>query len=106
MVSKDASKVLLQDLNFINNNIDFSSFVKKSYFGPSETIFQNTYVNKYLIENNSKIIGKDSILFTRMLNQNYMVICMEEHHNKNIDTRGSILLSIIIYLNFYQMFTL
>ena len=64
VVSKDASKVLLQDLNFINNNIDFSSFVKKSYFGPSETIFKNTYVNKYLIENNSKIIGKDSILFS------------------------------------------
>ncbi len=64
VVSKDASKMLLKDLNFIDNNIDFSSFIKKNYFGPSETTFQNTNVDKYLIENNSKIFGKDSILFT------------------------------------------
>ena len=64
VVSKDASKMLLKDLNFIDNNIDFSSFIKKNYFGPSETTFQNTNVHKYLIENNSKIFGKDSILFT------------------------------------------
>ena len=71
VVSKDASRVLLEDLNFINNNIDFSSFVKKSYFGPSETIFKNTYLNKYLIENNSKIIGRFNLFSTNVESKLY-----------------------------------
>ena len=52
--------MLLKDLNFIDNNIDFF-FYKEKLFWSSETTFQNTNVDKYLIENNSKIFVK--ILF-------------------------------------------
>lgn len=64
VVSKDASNVILRSNKMDNNKIDFSSFVKKQYFGPSQAAFENTKIDKYLIENNSKIIGKDSILFS------------------------------------------
>ena len=64
VVSKDASNVNITSSIIKNNKIDFSSFIKKQYFGPSQTTFVNTKIDNYLIEKNSKIIGKDSIFFT------------------------------------------
>ena len=64
IVAKDASNLTLNENIMQENKIDFSSFVKKQYFGPSQSIFNSTKIDKYLIENNSRIIGIDSILFS------------------------------------------
>ena len=64
VVSKDASNVNITSSIIKNNKIDFSSFIKKQYFGPSQTTFEDTKIDSYLIEKNSRIIGKDSIFFT------------------------------------------
>ncbi len=64
VVSKDASILILEENSFINNKIDFSSYVKKQFFGPSKTIFSDSEIKTYLIENNSNITGKDSIIYS------------------------------------------
>tara|TARA_B100001093_G_C26852881_1_gene1025932 strand:+ start:597 stop:2675 length:2079 start_codon:yes stop_codon:yes gene_type:complete len=64
IVSKDASYLYVSNLKLLGNRIDFTSFIKKPYFGPSETYFDNVEINNYLIERNSIINGKDSIIFS------------------------------------------
>jgi hypothetical protein len=64
IVSKDASYLYASNLKLFSNKIDFTSFIKKPYFGPSETYFDNVEINNYLIERNSIINGKDSIIFS------------------------------------------
>ena len=64
VVSKDASKLYISKTRLSDNKIDFSSFVKKKYFGPSETYFFDIQINNYLIEKNSKISGLDSIIYS------------------------------------------
>lgn len=64
IVSKDASYLYVSNSKLSSNRIDFTSFIKKPYFGPSETYFDNVEINNYLIERNSIINGKDSIIFS------------------------------------------
>ena len=64
IVSKDASEVNIVNSKLFDNKIDFSSFIKKNYFGPTKAIFNNSDINNYLIENNSIIQGIDSIFYT------------------------------------------
>ncbi len=64
LVSKDASKLYITNTKLLDNKIDFSSFIKKKYFGPSETYFLDVAINNYLIENNSFIRGIDSIIYS------------------------------------------
>ena len=64
VVSKDASEVNITNSKLFDNKIDFSSFIKKKYFGPTKAIFSNSDINNYLIENNSIIRGIDSIIYT------------------------------------------
>lgn len=64
LVSKDASRLYITKTKLSDNKIDFSSFVKKKYFGPSETYFSDIIINNYLIEKNSIINGLDSIIYS------------------------------------------
>lgn len=64
LVSKDASRLYITKTKLSDNKIDFSSFVKKKYFGPSETDFSDIIINNYLIEKNSIISGLDSIIYS------------------------------------------
>ena len=64
LVSKDASRLYITKTKLSDNKIDFSSFVKKKYFGPSETYFSDIIINNYLIEKNSIISGLDSIIYS------------------------------------------
>ncbi len=64
IVSKDGSSLYASRLKLIGNKLDFTSFIKKPYFGPSETFFENVEIKNYLIEKNSIIIGKDSIMYS------------------------------------------
>ena len=64
LVSKDASKLYITKTKLSDNKIDFSSFIKKKYFGPSETYFSDIIINNYLIEKNSIISGLDSIIYS------------------------------------------
>ena len=54
----------LSNIIFTDNKLDFVSFIKKPYYGPSLARINQTLVNKYLIESKSKIFGLDSIQYS------------------------------------------
>lgn len=64
LVSKDGSKVISTSNIFDNNKLDFASFVKKKFYGPSETIFNNAKIKSFLIEEKSIVEGLDSISYS------------------------------------------
>ena len=64
LVSKDGSKVISTSNIFYNNKLDFASFVKKKFYGPSETIFNNAKIKSFLIEEKSIVEGLDSISYS------------------------------------------
>ena len=64
LVSKDGSKVISTSNIFYNNKLDFASFVKKKFYGPSETIFNNAQIKSFLIEEKSIVEGLDSISYS------------------------------------------
>ena len=64
LVSKDASLLNSKNNLLENNIIDFASFKKKKFFGSPKAVFENTNINKYLIEQNSIIEGLDTIIYS------------------------------------------
>tara|TARA_B100000902_G_scaffold127228_1_gene126705 strand:- start:279 stop:2351 length:2073 start_codon:yes stop_codon:yes gene_type:complete len=64
LVSKDGSKIKSTSNIFTNNNLDFASFVKKKFYGPSETTFNNDKIKSFLIEEKSIVKGLDSISYS------------------------------------------
>ncbi len=64
LVSKDASLLNSKNNLLENNIIDFVSFKKKKFFGSPKAVFENTNINKYLIEQNSIIEGLDEIIYS------------------------------------------
>ncbi|MBT3793944.1 MAG: right-handed parallel beta-helix repeat-containing protein [Flavobacteriaceae bacterium] len=64
LVSKDGSTLISENNLLQNNRVDFTSFVKKKYHGPSKSNFFKTKISSYLIEKNSLIQGLDSILYS------------------------------------------
>jgi hypothetical protein len=64
LVSKDGSTLISENNLLQDNKVDFTSFVKKKYYGPSKSNFFKTKINSYLIEKNSFIQGLDSIIYS------------------------------------------
>jgi len=64
LVSKDGSALISENNLLQDNKVDFTSFVKKKYYGPSKSNFFKTKINSYLIEKNSFIQGLDSIIYS------------------------------------------
>ena len=65
IVSKDKSYININNSRFNNNKLDFASFIKKDFFGTSQTSFNNSTPSSYLIENGSDIIGLDTIIYSK-----------------------------------------
>ena len=64
IVSKDDSNIKVTNNELFNNSLDFASFVKKNFYGPTKAIFKNTSLKNYLIEKKSKISGLEDVIYT------------------------------------------
>ena len=64
IVTKDFSDITVKNIKFKNNSLDFSSFIKKDFYGNSKAVFYNTTLHKYLIEEGSEIIGLENITYS------------------------------------------
>ena len=64
IVTKDFSNITVKNIKLKNNSLDFSSFIKKDFYGNSKAVFYNTTLYKYLIEEGSEIIGLENITYS------------------------------------------